>query len=213
MFGGFAAGEFPEGSRMSNDSPEKRQAFQRWLSALRVEAGVSPVADGEESGVISLDDQATLVRLLPKDVVRLLREREAGRHLAVDPDSTAIFHPPPDLIARARRLVPPKKPERSVPPSTPAESLSQAHPTPVVAAPLPEEAVVLPELHQPPLPILADAVESEAPPPATPSLRAPASAPPAALAPQPRRAARFAWTVTVLGSALLAVSAWFVLTR
>ena len=59
---------------MSNDSAEKHQAFQRWLSALRTEAGTPGTGD-EESGVTSLDDQKTLVRLLPKDLVRHLRER------------------------------------------------------------------------------------------------------------------------------------------
>jgi hypothetical protein len=213
MFGGFAAGEFPEAGRMSDDSAEKRQAFQRWLSALRTEAGASPGIGEEESGVTSLDDQKTLVRRLPKDLVRHLREREAGRHLDVDPDSTAIFHPPPELIARARRLVPPKKPERSVTPSTPAEPTSQPPPqplpTPVVAPPLAEEAVVVED----PLPALADAVESEAPPPPSPSPHAPAPAPPAALAPPPQRASRLAWTAVVLAAAFLAASAWFVLPR
>ncbi len=198
---------------MSNDSAEKRQAFQRWLSALRTEAGASSGTGEDESGVISLDDQKTLVQRLPKDVVRHLREREAGRYLEVDQDSTAIFHPPPELIARARRLVPPKKPDRSVPPSTPSESLPQSHPTPVVAPPLAEDAVVLPDLGEPPLPTLADAVESEAPPPMARSVRDPAPAPTAELAPQSTRAVRLGWTIVVLGAAVLAAAAWYVLTH
>jgi hypothetical protein len=213
MFEGFAARESSEASRMSNDSAEKRQAFENWVTSLRPSADASSTMIGEESGVTSLDEQATLVRQLPKDVVRLLREREAGRHLAVDPDSTAIFHPPPDLIARARRLVPPKKPDRSVPPSAPPDALSQAHPTPVVAPPGPEETVVTPELPELPLPLLADAVELDEPPPVTPSVAEPELPPAVVSAPPSRRAARLAWTAVVLGSALLAASTWFVFTH
>jgi hypothetical protein len=200
---------------MSNDPAEKQQAFQRWVTSLRPGADVSAVALGEESGVTSLDDQKTLVRQLPKDVVRQLREREASRHLAVDPDSTAIFHPPPDLIARARRLVPPPKPARSVTASAPPEPVPQQHPTPVVAQPPPEEALMLEDLSQP---TLSDAVESEYPPPVGPSLHDQASAPlaelaPTELAPLSKRAAWFGWTAVVVVSALVAASAWFALTH
>jgi hypothetical protein len=198
---------------MSNDPAEKRQSFERWVSALRTNAGGAPIIVGEESGVTSLDDQATLVQRVPKDVVRQLREREAGRHFAVDPDSTAIFHPPADLIARARRLVPPAKPERIVPPSTPVESLSQQHPTPVVAVPDPAEAAVLAELPESPLPMLADAVETDDPPLVTPSPLESTEQPSTALAPPSRRASGFGWTSAVLGSALLAASTWFLLTH
>jgi hypothetical protein len=196
---------------MSNDSADKRQAFERWVSALRPHADASPAILGEDSGVTSLDEQATLVRRLPNDVVRLLREREAGRHLPIDQDSTAIFHPPADLIARARRLVPPPKPERSVPPDDPiTESMPQPVPTPVVTPLVPRDTVAQAELPEPALPTLADAIESEPPPL---SLHEPAAEPPPTSALQPRRAARFPWTAAILVSAILAASAWFVLTR
>lgn len=201
---------------MSNDSAEKRQAFERWVSTLRT-GPASPVAAGEESGITSLDDQKTLVQRLPKDVVRALRERGAGRHLDVDPDSTAIFQPPPELLARARRLVPPKKPERSVPPSTPPEPLSEPLPTPVVAAPLDAEPVVLPELQEPPLPTLADAAEWDDPPaavhfPRDPNAQTPQT--PDELVLQPTRASRFVWMgVVLLGVGILAACAWFLLMR
>jgi hypothetical protein len=213
MFGGFAGRQFPEASRMSNDPAEKRQAFEHWVSTLRPGAGPSTSTFGEESGVTSLDEQKTLIQRLPKDLVRQLRAREAGRHLNVDPDSTAIFHPPPDLIARARRLVPPPKPERVVAPSVPPEPLPQQHPTPLVAAPLPEEAVLLEELSQPALPNLADAVESEHPPPETSSVREPISEPPVALATPSTRASWLGWTAVVLALALVAAGAWYVLTN
>jgi hypothetical protein len=201
---------------MSNDSAEKRQAFQHWVSSLRPGPVSSPGGDAEESGITSFDEQATLVRQLPKDVVRRLREREASRHLPVDQDSTAIFHPPPDLIARARRLVPPKKPERGETPSVPAEPLLTSHPTPVVAPPLSPEADMIAELPAAPLPMLdavelADAVESEEPSPVTSSVRNPLVAPAADLAPQSRGASRIGWTIAILGMALIAASAWFLL--
>jgi hypothetical protein len=214
MFGGFAARESPEGQPMSNESAEKRQAFERWVSALRTKPGASPGVGEDESGVTSLDDQKTLVRHLPKDVVRTLREREAGRHLPVDEDSTAIFHPPPELIARARRLVPPQKPERSAPPSAPPDPVTERLPLPVVTAPLPADAVELPELAQPPLPPLADATEWEEDAPAVmPAAHGPAVAPPMAPASEPRRTGWFAWTVVLLGAAMMAAAAWFELTR
>src|SRR5688500_7907896 len=206
MFGGFAIGEFRETSRMSNDSADKRQAFERWVSALRPHADASPAILGEDSGVTSLDEQATLVRRLPNDVVRLLREREAGRQLPIDQDSTAIFHPPADLIARARRMVPPPKPERSVPPDEPiTESMPQPVPTRVVTPLVPAETVAQAELPEPALPTLADAIESD-PPPVTPSPPMPAAAPLPATVLQPRRAARFPWTAAVFVSAILAAS-------
>src|SRR5690349_17240298 len=186
MFGGFAARPFPEGC-MSIDSAEKRQAFERWVSALRTGTASSPGTLGEDSGVVSLDAQKTLVQHLPKDVVRRLRERTATHRLPADDDSTAIFDAPPELLARARRLVPPKKPERSATPSTPPEPLAEARPTPVVTAQLPEEAVALAELHQLPLPPLSDASEWEDAPVAVP-------APPVVLASASRRTARLGWT-------------------
>jgi hypothetical protein len=212
MLEGFAARELPEGCRMSKDSAEKRQAFERWVSTLRTHPDGSPVTVGEDSGVLSLDDQKTLVQHLPKDVVRRLREREATRNLSVDPDSTAIFDAPPELLARARRLAPPKKPERSGAPSTPAEPLPEPLPTPLVEA-LPPEEVVLPEqLRQPPLPTLS-ADELEELPPEAPFPPEPEAAFHAELAPEPRRASSFGWTLVVLGAGLSAGYAWFVLTH
>jgi hypothetical protein len=197
---------------MSNDSAEKHQAFQHWVSSLRPKAAARENID-EESGVTSLDDQATLVRQLPKDVVRLLREREAGRHFAVDPDSTAIFTPPPDLIARSRRLTPPKKPERGLSPSAPPEQPSQSHPTPVVAPPSPAEAVAVAEIGEQPLPVLADAVELDEPQPVIPTEREPNLALPITVAYPAQRGWRFGWTAVAIGSALAAASAWFALTH
>lgn len=197
---------------MSNDRAEKRQGFERWVSSLRLPPGTSPVAAGEESGVTSLDEQKTLVQHLPKDVVRQLREREANRHLAVDPDSTAIFQPPPELLARARRLVPPKKPERSVAPSAPPESVAPPLLTPVVAAPFPEEEPVTEERALP-LPALADAVESEAPPPEEAPVERLFAPREEELMPEPRRASRLAWTAVALGAAVMAACAWFALAK
>jgi hypothetical protein len=199
---------FPEATRMSND-PAKRQAFERWVSALRSDAGA---VLGEESGITSLEDQKTLVRL-PKDVVRQLREREASRQLAgVDPDSTAIFQPPPELIARARRLAPPPKPERSGPSSSPPELLPEPRPTPLVAAPPAEDAVALPELPEPPLPALEDAVDADEPPFVMPSRPEPPAEAPLALV-NTKRPARSAWPVILLCSALVGAASWFVLTH
>jgi hypothetical protein len=163
---------------------------------------------------MSLDEQKTLVQRLPKDVVRQLREREANRHLAaVDPDSTAIFQPPPELLARARRLVPPKKPERTANPSAPPEPVPEPIPAPLAVAALPEEELATTEL-VPPLPALADAVESEAPPPDAPvAQELVAAAPEEELVYEPRRASRLAWTAVVLGAAVLAACAWFAFTQ
>lgn len=198
---------------MSNDSAEKRQAFERWVSALRTDAGASPIDAGEESGVTSLEDQKTLVRNLPKDVVRKLRERESHRHASmaeVDQDSTAIFHPPPELIARARRLVPPPKPERSVPPPDP---ITERAALPLAAAPLDEESAAPPELSEPPLPALVDAVESELPPRMTPPAEEPLVESPLALVRPPERPSRAGWTLIVLGALVVGGITWLARTH
>ncbi len=109
---------------MSNETAEKRQAFERWVASIRGGAQAEQLPSDEESGITSFDEQATIVKRLPKEMIRRLRERESSRGLPVDQDCTAVFVPPPELLARARRMTPPKKPEQRSGPSVPPETAS-----------------------------------------------------------------------------------------
>jgi hypothetical protein len=118
---------------MSEGPAEKKDGFERWVASLKLEARtlnvpgarVETAHDSSEpppSGPLSFDEQVTLVQRLPKDIVKALRERESSRAARgdsnrplgkVDEESTAVFVPPPELLARAKRFQPPPKPDRA----------------------------------------------------------------------------------------------------
>lgn len=101
---------------MSENSAEKRQGFERWVASLKLgslPASSSPPGDaGTDGSPLTLDEQATLINRLPKEVIYKLRERDSQRALPKTDDSTAVFTPPPELLARARRFQAPPKPDR-----------------------------------------------------------------------------------------------------
>jgi hypothetical protein len=117
---------------MAEGPAEKKDGFERWVASLKLEARtlnvpgarVETAHDSSEpppSGPLSFDEQVTLVQRLPKDIVKALRERESSRAARgdsnrplgkVDEESTAVFVPPPELLARAKRFQPPPKPGR-----------------------------------------------------------------------------------------------------
>ncbi|HEY3498359.1 MAG TPA: hypothetical protein VGK73_26880 [Polyangiaceae bacterium] len=118
-------------------------------------ARAEPIHDSSEPpppGPLSLDEQVTLVQRLPKEIVKALRERESQRVqressrppiARVDEESTAVFIPPPELLARAKRFQPPPKPGRNadVPPAPsdpPARSVNELPTKP--PPPMTEEA-------------------------------------------------------------------------
>jgi hypothetical protein len=119
---------------MSEGPAEKRHGFERWVASLKLGAlrpssapPAAPGSEAEEEGTpLTLDEQATLINRIPKEVIYKLRERDSQRSMPKSDDSTAVFTPPPELLARAKRFEAPPKPERSSPVSSPAPvSLSQ----------------------------------------------------------------------------------------
>jgi hypothetical protein len=118
---------------MSDNPAEKKQGFERWVASLKLSKNIrsspppppDPDAPAEEQP-LTLDEQATLINRIPKEVIYKLRERDSGRAMPKSDDSTAVFTPPPELLARARRLEAPPKPERSSPTSSssPISSIS-----------------------------------------------------------------------------------------
>ena len=110
-----------------SDGPEKRQGFERWVASLKLGAPMRPPSspppesEGAEGAPLTLDEQATLINRIPKEVIYKLRERDsqrAGSGMPKSDDSTAVFTPPPELLARAKRFEAPPKPERSSPVSS-----------------------------------------------------------------------------------------------
>lgn len=110
---------------MSDNPAEKKQGFERWVASLKLSKNIRsnppPAAETTDDGQpppLSLDEQATLINRIPKEVIYKLRERDSNRAMPKSDDSTAVFTPPPELLARARRLEAPPKPERSSPNSS-----------------------------------------------------------------------------------------------
>jgi hypothetical protein len=110
---------------MSDNPAEKRPGFERWVQSLKLGAPLRPSsspppptegADGSIGSPLTLDEQATLINRIPKEVIYKLRERDSQRAgMPKSDDSTAVFTPPPELLARAKRFQAPPKPERSSP--------------------------------------------------------------------------------------------------
>jgi len=104
---------------MSDNPGEKRHGFERWVASLKLTTRQSsnPPPGGEsDERPLTLDEQATLINRIPKEVIYKLRERDSQRAgMPKTDDSTAVFTPPPELLARAKRFQAPPKPERSSP--------------------------------------------------------------------------------------------------
>lgn len=186
---------------MAENSAEKKHSFERWVASLKLggraldgstpppapasgsapasssgpASGGAPVPASVQTAPPTLDEQATLVKRIPKDVIQTLRARESVRSAAprVDDDSTAVFRPPPELLARAKRFEPPPKPGRPEERASAAPSIDSrpssashvsatssappaaaAHPTPVVQAALDMPSVDIGSL--PPIPETID---------------------------------------------------------
>ena len=118
---------------MSDNPAEKKQGFERWVASLKLSKNIRsnppppPDAPVEEQP-LTLDEQATLINRIPKEVIYKLRERDSGRAMPKSDDSTAVFTPPPELLARARRFEAPPKPERSSPTSSSSPISSSSPP-------------------------------------------------------------------------------------
>jgi hypothetical protein len=178
---------------------------------------------------LELDDQATHVHRIPKELINRMKEREQERRAAaaapaveedapssyeqeipdeqhyedlsgVNDDRTAVFRPPPELLARAKRMRPPAKPDpgseapTKPPPPLDADGGAGTEPMAALAAAVARDARPLPAVPSAPMaPVVAKAALAPgarptqvAPVPRTPS-KSPAHAAPAA-APAPARA-------------------------
>jgi hypothetical protein len=128
-----------------------REGFERWVATMKRDhqpvapratplnpkaaTPSTPKPSSLEKLELELDDQATHVHRIPKELINRMREREQEREQAkrqeegdqpaqeqelqsldfsgmsaVSDDRTAVFRPPPELLARAKRMRPPAKP-------------------------------------------------------------------------------------------------------
>jgi hypothetical protein len=126
---------------MSDNPAEKSGGFERWVASLKLGKSrptTDPPGEDGEGSPLPLDEQATLINRIPKEVIYKLRERDSQRTgVPKSDDSTAVFTPPPELLARARRFQAPPKPERSSP-------TSAAPPVPTPASPVPRPGAGVP---------------------------------------------------------------------
>src|SRR6185503_903654 len=112
---------------MSEGPAEKRHGFERWVASLKLRSPLHPpsnpppAAEGADGSPLTLDEQATLINRIPKEVIYKLRERDSQRAgMPKSDDSTAVFTPPPELLARAKRFQAPPKPEHRSSPTASA---------------------------------------------------------------------------------------------
>ena len=121
----------------ANGSAGNRDGFKQWVQSLQRAPGAEQKSEPDITSAL-VNDSATHVQQIPKELIHRLRERETQGLLGVEVERTAVFKPPPELLARAKRMRPPSKPE----------SASEAPPAEVPTAPPPEAAV--PTVRPPP---------------------------------------------------------------
>lgn len=124
----------------ANGSAGNRDGFEAWVAALQRAPGAERKSEPDITAAL-VNDSATHVQQIPKELIHKLRERETQGLLGVETERTAVFRPPPELLARAKRMRPPSKPASpsDVPPAEHAE---------IPTAPPPEAAV--PTVRPPP---------------------------------------------------------------
>lgn len=152
---------------MSDNPGEKRQGFERWVASLKLTTRPSsnppPIGESED-GPLTLDEQATLINRIPKEIIHKLRERDSQRSgMPKTDDSTAVFTPPPELLLRAKRFQAPPKPERSSPNASVPPSRPRTHPSDVPTSPPPADPSDMPTSRPPPMPSSSPPVTSAPP--------------------------------------------------
>jgi hypothetical protein len=126
---------------MSADgSTGRRDGFQRLVAAMKqdhqpVSAKPGALKTAVPKLELELDENATHVHRIPKELISRMRQREAEAEVAepssatfeslagVSDDRTAVFRPPPELLARAKRMKPPAKPSVNEAPTKPPPPL------------------------------------------------------------------------------------------
>lgn len=139
----------------SDGSAGRRDGFERWVAAMKsdhqpMQAKPAPLKPAVPKLELELDDNATHVHRIPKELIHRMREREQEQappppvaeseadddheeHSGLSPlgvvaeDRTAVFRPPPELLARAKRMKAPPKPDAqaSVPTKPPPASQAE----------------------------------------------------------------------------------------
>lgn len=90
----------------ANGSPGNRNGFQQWVDSLQRPPGSTAQDDKSDAKAVTaplVDESATHVHQIPKEIIHRLRERENQGLLGVEAERTAVFKPPPELLARAKR--------------------------------------------------------------------------------------------------------------
>jgi len=119
----------------TDGSTGRRDGFNRWVASMKtdqpMETKAAPVKPAVGKLELELDDNATHVHRIPKELISRMREREQAPAPPppqanddddddesrfsplgmVQEDRTAVFRPPPELLARAKRLKAPPKPD------------------------------------------------------------------------------------------------------
>lgn len=149
----------------TDGSTGRRDGFNRWVASMKtgpMETKAAPVKPAVGKLELELDDNATHVHRIPKELISRMREREQppaapepeeessdeddDERRGISPlgmvqeDRTAVFRPPPELLARAKRLKSQPKPDAQAsvptkpPPASQAELLQSMPASPKLPA-------------------------------------------------------------------------------
>jgi hypothetical protein len=122
----------------ANGSPGDRNGFQQWVDSLQRPAGATPSNPKPEAKDVTaplVDESATHVHQIPKELIHRLRERETQGLLGVETERTAVFKPPPELLARAKRNQQAQKAAPAAAPQAPVHAEKTKPPPPEAAIP------------------------------------------------------------------------------
>jgi len=166
----------------ANGSPGNRDGFQQWVDSLQRPSGATPAdaqSDAKDVTAPLVDESATHVHQIPKELIHRLRERENQGLLGVEAERTAVFRPPPELLARAKRNQ--QKPGQPAPHApVPAEKTKPPPPeaaVPTVRPPPGGDFPAFEPITSPPAPLLAPRSPAPAAGSPPPAARSPLSAP------------------------------------
>ena len=119
----------------ADGSAGRRDGFERWVATMKsdhqpVAAKPATLKSAVPKLELELDENATHVHRIPKELITRMREKESRAQdtadeeardsmVGVSDDRTAVFRPPPELLARAKRMRPPAKPGVNEAPTKP----------------------------------------------------------------------------------------------
>ncbi|HTQ04264.1 MAG TPA: hypothetical protein VMI54_10425 [Polyangiaceae bacterium] len=135
----------------TDGSTGRRDGFNRWVASMKTEHQPLEAKPGALKPAVpklelELDDNATHVHRIPKELIHRMREQQPQPQPipreepeddddesqvkglgVIQEDRTAVFRPPPELLARAKRMKAPPKPDAqaSVPTKPPPASQAE----------------------------------------------------------------------------------------